>query len=66
MGPRRVYIRAEVEIKRYGRTPGCPGCEAIAAGTVAKTHSESCRQRIMDEMKKDEELARRVDLAEGR
>ncbi len=36
------------------------------AGTVAKTHSEDCRQRIMDEMKKDEELSRRAHLAEGR
>ena len=31
-GPRRVYIRAAVELARYGYTPNCAGCEAAEAG----------------------------------
>ena len=34
-GPRsrRVNIRRDVEIRKYGVTIGCPGCMAITAGT---------------------------------
>ena len=37
-GPRsrRVYIRRDVEIRKYGLTIGCPGCMATTAGTTAQ------------------------------
>ncbi len=27
-GPRRVYIRAGVELRKFGFTPRCEGCDA--------------------------------------
>ena len=42
-GARRVYIRRDVEIRKYGVTIGCPGCTAITAGTTAQGHSDECR-----------------------
>ena len=41
-GPRRVYIRAAVELARYGYTPNCAGCEAADAGVpgFVKPHTE--------------------------
>ena len=43
--PRRVYIR-RVELMKHGFTPGCPGCEAVQAGTPPRGHTEPCRMRI--------------------
>ena len=54
-GPRsrRVYIRRDVEIRKYGVTIGCPGCMAITAGTTAQGHSDECRARIEQKMLED-------------
>ena len=62
-GPRRVYIRRDVEIAKYGQTPGCAGCRAIAAGARPQNHSEECRKRIEQRMRDDEEMARRLGAA---
>ena len=43
---RRVHIRRDVEIHKYGVTIGCPGCMAITAGTTALGHSDECQARI--------------------
>jgi len=67
--PRRLYIRREVELARYGFTDGCAGCVAAAAQGPPAPHSEACRARIIDEMKKDEthgDAAGRVQEAEQR
>jgi hypothetical protein len=50
---RRVYIRREVELVRYGYTPGCSGCMAAALGEKAVVHSEECRRRIEESMAAD-------------
>ena len=43
------------EIDKYGATPGCVGCEAKARGEVTRRgHSDKCRRRIEEEMRKDE------------
>ena len=44
-GPRRVYIRKNVEIRKYGQTPGRQGCLAFA-----KENTPSISQRRMQEM----------------
>jgi len=53
-GPRKVYIRRNVELEKYGRTDGCPGCLAAALDRTAVGHNDECRQRIEQEMSKDE------------
>ena len=54
-GPRsrRVYIRRDVQIHKYGVTIGCPGCMAITAETTAQGHSDECRARIEQQMLED-------------
>ena len=59
-----MYIRKDVELVRYGFTPGCQGCAAAEQGDRAQAHSAACRQRIETAMAADEEAARhwaRVD-----
>ena len=67
-GPRRVYIRKDVELDRYGKTDFCPGCTAAEAGTRAQPHTEECRGRIMEAMREDNERggAQRVNASERR
>ena len=67
-GPRRVYIRAAVELSRYGYTLNCAGCEASEAGGpgFVKPHTEECRARITQAMSEDEGLSSRVREASER
>ena len=55
---RRMYVRKR-EIEKYGPTPGCQGCRAIARGTSA-THTETCRDRMKKLMTEDEEGRKRL------
>ncbi len=43
---RRLYIRKDVEIAKYGYTPGCHGCRNLREDRPHVGHSEACRQRI--------------------
>ena len=43
--PKRLYIRADVELRKYGFTPRCPGCEA-AGRIVRRDHNETRRKRM--------------------
>ena len=45
-GPRRLYIRRDVELENYGKTEGCKGCLACDLGHKAVAHTEECRRRI--------------------
>ena len=63
---RAVYIRADVELVKYGFTDGCKGCEAASAGTAPRNHSDVCRGRIVEAMRADPELQHRVEAAEVR
>ena len=65
-GPRRVYIRRDKELKKYGYTVGCPGCDAARANLSGKDHTEACRERIQSKMEEDEESKRRLDEAAAR
>ena len=51
---RRTYLRKNVELKRYGCTRGCPGCDAARLNSVAKPHTAACRARIEEAMAEDE------------
>jgi hypothetical protein len=56
-GPqRRVYIRRKVELRKYGFTKGCLGCDwaARTSSTLAKGHSDECRIRIVELLRVDE------------
>ena len=48
-GPRQVYIRAAVELARYGYTPNCADCEAAQAGVpgFVKHQTEECKACII-------------------
>jgi len=60
---RRVYIRKEVELKRYGYTDHCPGCLGAAANQPGTPHSEACRARIEHELRNDAEQGGQERLA---
>ena len=64
--PRRVYIRREVELAKYGYSVRCPGCDAARGGLPTQTHSEECRARIQARMKADEDAKQRLVDAEQR
>ena len=40
---------------KHGFTPGCPGCEAVQAGTPPRGHTEPCRMRIETAMRGDKD-----------
>ena len=40
--------------KKYGPTPGCPGCATIGSHHQA-SHSDTCRDRMRAELEKSEE-----------
>ena len=65
-GPRRVYIRAGVELKRFGFTANCPGCTAAAEGTDPRSHNEECRTRIEKAMAEDPSAKARLEAATSR
>ena len=50
----RASIRRAVELRQYGFTAACPGCEAAGQGAKELGHSEACRRRIEAEMLEDE------------
>ncbi|CAK0865359.1 unnamed protein product, partial [Prorocentrum cordatum] len=65
-GPRAVYIRKDVEIAKYGISPGCHGCAAILNGARAQAHSAERRARIEQAMQDDEEAKQRLEDARER
>ena len=56
----KTVVRREMRItdrilEAHGFTPGCPGCEARLGGpSTHRGHTAECRQRIYDEMAKEE------------
>ena len=55
------------EIDKYGPTPGCAGCQAKIRGEVTRRgHSDKCRQRIEEGMRKDETHKKTLDRADER
>ena len=57
----------QLELDKYGFTPGCPGCLAKQRGEVAKKgHSEACRKRIEDLMREDVEDKKKIEKSDER
>ena len=54
--PRRVYITKAL-VERSGSTEECTGCTNAALGGTGMVHSEECRKRIDQELRKDPETA---------
>ena len=51
----------------HGYTEGCDGCGRLSAGMKAKRpHSDKCRDRMYQEMRKTEEGRKWLEGAEGR
>ena len=53
---KRWYILKQ-GVARYGPTPGCEACVALAGGAqrVTKPHSDECRARLDELMQRDED-----------
>ena len=47
---RERITRADIEA--FGTTAGCPGCNAIRSGKRAQAHSDTCRVRIEERLKR--------------
>ena len=58
--PRRLKITKE-DIRRFGYTPGCQGCIAIAARKTVQGHNDKCRDRIQARLEQDDEGQARVE-----
>ena len=56
----------EYELKDYGPTPGCPGCDAYIVGGPRVGHNTVCRERITNVVKTTEAGAARVAAADQR
>ena len=54
VAPRRVYIRRNVELRKYGFTQSCRGCMAAETGHALANQSEACRRRIESAMEADD------------
>ena len=52
-------------IEKFGPTDGCKGCEGHVMGS-RRAHSEACRNRMEEEMSKDDILGRRVTARDAR
>ena len=61
VAPRRVYIRRNVELRKFGFTQGCRGCVAAETGHTPENHSEACRRRIESAMEADDVERARVE-----
>ena len=53
-----MYVR-KAYIDKHGRTPGCPGCDAIGS-TNPPAHDQTCRDRFTSELEKDGEGRERL------
>ena len=58
---RHVYMRRNFDLRKYGYSVGCPGCDAARAGSAQRGHGEACRNRIEESMLTDEASASRVE-----
>ena len=60
----RNFRITEMLLEKYGRTEGCPGCEARVLGDYKMTsgslrrHTDECRARLESQMKDTEDDVR--------
>ena len=64
--PRRARLGQE-DFRRHGYTAGCRGCEFLQTGIGGRQgHSEICRQRIEQELSKDDDGQARLERTKGK
>ena len=63
---RRVYIRREVELAKYGYSSNCDGCTHAQGDRSPRPHTEECRIRIVQEMQGDPDGRARLQSAAKR
>ena len=61
VAPRRVYIRRNVVLRKYGFTQGCRGCMAAETGHAPENHSEARRRRVESAMEADDVERARIE-----
>jgi len=64
--PRGIYVRKDVELKQFGFTEGCDGCDRARHGLSHRAHTKACKERIMGEMRKTEAGRKKVEKMERR
>ena len=54
---RGTRVQQKQDVARFGPTPGCEACVALARGAqiVTKRHSDECRARMDELMQRDED-----------
>ena len=62
---RRMYVKKE-DLRRYGYSPGCPGCNSIRSGSTQVGHNDVCRRRIVDGVSQIDDGRKRIAAARGR
>ena len=60
--PRRLYLKQR-DFMAYGTSDNCPGCRALVSGGCAQGHTEECRIRVQNELRKTEEGKARLHAA---
>ena len=63
--PRRFYIRGG-DLREHGATSGCKGCAAWLRGGKTIAHSDACRQRITESIRKSGDAKGRLGLQRQR
>lgn len=53
-------------LDKFGYSENCKGCEAAAAGTDPRRHSDDCRSRMETLIREDEVLKVRLDMRDIR
>ena len=53
-------------LNKYGHTSGCKGCEASECGGNPRAHSDLCRRRIEEVIRRDDVLKARVEMRDVR
>ena len=64
--PRGISVRKDVELKQFGFTEGCDGCDRARHGLSHRAHTKACKERIMGEMRKTEAGRKKVEKMERR
>ena len=64
----RVWHIFKKDVIKFGQTPGCPGCRALmsSGSRYRAKHTNECRARIEEELKKSDEGQARVKRSDER
>ena len=63
--PKRTYLK-KYHFEEHGYTDGCEGCARSVAVMEAKPHTEECRRRMYEAMRKTEKGRKWLEKADDR